>query len=287
MPNRNVEGNYRYAYQGQEKDLETGMEAFELRLWDSRVGRWLTTDTYRQFASPYLGMGNNPISGVDLDGGYVYIIGKDGTIVRAIATSMLTQLGEETFSKFLNSESEHLIIMNTSNDRGDGTTVGPLRVGEQTTLTKANLEGLLKKQRQIKATPDGASFIGRGVAESFLGVTLQPGDNYLIKIDVEKALKRPNGWQWLVETTFHEPALHANDNPISAQKEHIDGSGNRFGNFIGGRRRKPGTVIDVFLKQLENLPQAPLPDLRFLDGTNQLFNNITPENCRCVNPRYF
>ena len=69
MPNRNVEGNYRYKYQGQEKDIETGKEAFELRLWDSRIGRWLTTDPYGQHFSPYLGMGNNPISRVDPDGG--------------------------------------------------------------------------------------------------------------------------------------------------------------------------------------------------------------------------
>ena len=34
MPNRNIEGNYRYKFQGQEKDAETGKEAFELRLWD-------------------------------------------------------------------------------------------------------------------------------------------------------------------------------------------------------------------------------------------------------------
>ncbi len=61
--------DYRYAYQGQEKDAETGMEAFELRLWDSRIGRWLTPDPYGQHASPYLGMGNNPISRIDPDGG--------------------------------------------------------------------------------------------------------------------------------------------------------------------------------------------------------------------------
>ncbi len=61
--------DYRYAYQGQEKDAETGMEAFELRLWDSRIGRWLTPDPYGQHASPYLGMGNNPIIRIDPDGG--------------------------------------------------------------------------------------------------------------------------------------------------------------------------------------------------------------------------
>ena len=71
MPSRNMvdANNYRYAYQGQEKDPETGKEAFELRLWDSRIGRWLTTDPYGQYSSPYLGMGNNPISRIDPDGG--------------------------------------------------------------------------------------------------------------------------------------------------------------------------------------------------------------------------
>lgn len=74
MPNRSLEDaeGYRYAYQGQEKDDETGKEAFELRLWDSRIGRWLSPDPYGQFHSPYLGMGNNPIRMIDPDGGYCY-----------------------------------------------------------------------------------------------------------------------------------------------------------------------------------------------------------------------
>ena len=71
MPNRNIEGNYRYKFQGQEKDSETGKETFELRLWDGRIGRWLTVDPAGEFFSPYLGMGNNPISNIDPDGGCV------------------------------------------------------------------------------------------------------------------------------------------------------------------------------------------------------------------------
>ncbi|NVN18055.1 hypothetical protein GUA46_06865 [Muricauda sp. HICW] len=72
MPNRTLlsADGYRYAFQGQEKDPETGKEAFELRLWDGRIGRWLTTDPYGQYASPYLGMGNDPINGIDPDGGW-------------------------------------------------------------------------------------------------------------------------------------------------------------------------------------------------------------------------
>jgi len=69
MPGRNQQGDYRYAYQGQEKDPETGWEAFELRMYDGRVGRWMTTDPYSQYHSPYLAMGNRPISGIDPDGG--------------------------------------------------------------------------------------------------------------------------------------------------------------------------------------------------------------------------
>jgi RHS repeat-associated protein len=70
LPLRNSMAGYRYAYQGQELDDKTGMEAFKLRLWDGRIGRWLNPDPYGQFFSPYLGMGNNPISSIDPDGGW-------------------------------------------------------------------------------------------------------------------------------------------------------------------------------------------------------------------------
>ncbi len=62
---------YRYAYQGEfaEKDEETGWNAFELRMYDPVIGRWLSTDPAEQYASPYLAMGNNPMSRVDPDGG--------------------------------------------------------------------------------------------------------------------------------------------------------------------------------------------------------------------------
>lgn len=63
---------YRHGYQGQyaEHDAETGWENFELRLYNSRVGRWLSYDPEGQFNSPYVGMGNNPVSGIDPNGGF-------------------------------------------------------------------------------------------------------------------------------------------------------------------------------------------------------------------------
>jgi RHS repeat-associated protein len=44
LAGRNTQSDYRYAFQGQELDKETGMEAFQLRLWDGRIGRWLSTE---------------------------------------------------------------------------------------------------------------------------------------------------------------------------------------------------------------------------------------------------
>ncbi len=82
MPNRSLlsADGYRYAFQGQEKDPETGKEAFQLRLWDGRIGRWLTTDPYGQYNSPYVGMGNNPMNGIDPDGG-CFTTDKDGNMI--------------------------------------------------------------------------------------------------------------------------------------------------------------------------------------------------------------
>ena len=63
---------YRHGYQGQfaDKDEETGFDSFELRLYNSRIGRWTAPDPYGQFDSPYVGMGNNPVMGTDPDGGF-------------------------------------------------------------------------------------------------------------------------------------------------------------------------------------------------------------------------
>jgi len=66
----------RYGYQGlyAEKDKETGWNNFELRNYDAAIGRWLTTDPYGQYHSPYVGMGNNPVNRIDKDGGLDDII---------------------------------------------------------------------------------------------------------------------------------------------------------------------------------------------------------------------
>lgn len=63
---------YRYGYQGQnsEADGETGWNNFLLRMYNPRLGRWVTLDPQNQFASGYTGMANNPVIGTDPDGGF-------------------------------------------------------------------------------------------------------------------------------------------------------------------------------------------------------------------------
>lgn len=81
MPNRQLTGaeGYRYGYQGDfaETDPETGKPAFELRLYDPRINRWLTTDPAGQYHSPYLAMGNNWINKIDPDGGFDWYVNNE------------------------------------------------------------------------------------------------------------------------------------------------------------------------------------------------------------------
>jgi RHS repeat-associated protein len=58
-------------YQGEnaERDDETGYIDFDLRMYDSDIARWFVPDPMNQHFSPYLAMGNNPISFTDATGG--------------------------------------------------------------------------------------------------------------------------------------------------------------------------------------------------------------------------
>ncbi|MCK9401025.1 MAG: hypothetical protein M0Q51_13675 [Bacteroidales bacterium] len=60
----------RYLYQGKEitGDFNLWWHDFHARRFDSQLGRWHVPDPASQFASPYLGMGNNPLIMTDPDG---------------------------------------------------------------------------------------------------------------------------------------------------------------------------------------------------------------------------
>ena len=62
----------RFRYAGQEWDEETGLYNFHARLYDPELGRFYQPDPKRQFASPYLYVGNSPVSMVDPDGEFAF-----------------------------------------------------------------------------------------------------------------------------------------------------------------------------------------------------------------------
>ena len=60
----------RFLYQGKEWQTELGLNLYDFhaRQFDPALGRFLAVDAASQFSSPYLGMGNMPVMGVDPDG---------------------------------------------------------------------------------------------------------------------------------------------------------------------------------------------------------------------------
>ncbi|GAB3639158.1 hypothetical protein GCM10027422_47490 [Hymenobacter arcticus] len=127
---------YRYGYQGQfaEHDDETGFESFELRLYNSRIGRWLSYDPEGQFNSPYVGMGNNPVSGVDPDGGwsgpgpragqYVYKTIKTTAVAGVARSGSLVGTASRLGSSLLRSASSALDASDTWMHDGRGERFG-------------------------------------------------------------------------------------------------------------------------------------------------------------------
>jgi RHS repeat-associated protein len=82
----------RYGYQGQEREntFALNLNEFEARHYacpdeggDPQIGRWMVPDPANQFASPYVGMGNEWVSGVDPDGRFLFMPIFAGAVIGA------------------------------------------------------------------------------------------------------------------------------------------------------------------------------------------------------------
>ena len=95
MPERNGSSDdYRYGFQGQEKDDEIKGEGnsydFGARIYDPRVGRWLSRDAFAfkyQDLSPYNYAANSPLLLIDVGGDSIWVTkstSSDGKITKTI-----------------------------------------------------------------------------------------------------------------------------------------------------------------------------------------------------------
>jgi len=119
--------NYRYGYQGEsaEADGETGLNSFDLRMYDPTIGRWLTTDPDGQHYSPYLAMGNDPINSTDPTGGDDgHYIDENGNVVYdADINSQEDLIARGMYlATYLNDDKEiaPITIMGTGGSSGSG-----------------------------------------------------------------------------------------------------------------------------------------------------------------------
>lgn len=83
----NTDNNYGYQGDYSEFDVDLGWNDFELRNYDSQIGRWIQQDPYEQYPSPYVGMGNDPVNNVDPDGGLGIDFGAISTLGRIGVTA--------------------------------------------------------------------------------------------------------------------------------------------------------------------------------------------------------
>jgi len=107
-------GENKHGYQGsyEEDEEETGWSEFGLRMYDPQIGRWAGNDPNDEFASPFVGMGCNPVNLVDPTGGGIGdIIGSAlsenwlGTAVGTVvgtAVGYLTSGGASPHARFTN-----------------------------------------------------------------------------------------------------------------------------------------------------------------------------------------
>jgi RHS repeat-associated protein len=91
---------YRYDYQGAyaEKDPITKLNNFDLRMYDGKIGRWLSVDPKNVGFTPYNGMGNDPVRSFDKDGGDPfddYTLTDNGVVLKQRTNDKFDQVFDE------------------------------------------------------------------------------------------------------------------------------------------------------------------------------------------------
>ncbi len=190
LPNRSwSDGNrgYRFGFNGKEKDSETASDNFDFgaRIYDGRLGRWLSLDSYyKEYSSfsTYNFALNAPISYGDRQGFWVvgsdgnkvsYTKNQDGSItwsanatsdIVKIGNAMLnTPFGESSFNKWINANTiVHIRVdyENEPNDRYAETTPHGSTLNENGQYKEIDVVIFSKKIESIIKEGSGNRFEG-------------------------------------------------------------------------------------------------------------------------------
>jgi len=85
----NLTNNYQFQGVFAETDADIGWQDYDLRQYDAQIGRWEQQDPYDQCASPYVGMGADPINGMDPSGGITIAFGTVGDLTGSVLLDRL------------------------------------------------------------------------------------------------------------------------------------------------------------------------------------------------------
>ena len=218
MPGRNGTGgiNYRYAFNGMETNPEMSGAAgnsydYELRILDSRLGRWFSRDPYNQFMSPYCSMANSPIAAYDADGGYVFIVNDENGFMRKIINALYsTNIGKEYLSAFIDNPSNHIFISGIG-----GEAKATITTSQGETLINHGLTYTVNDYNFIKLIAPSSVYDKNGGVKSFDQFNfinteeLMNGSISMIVIPFVNGFSNDIETKYLIKVTGHEVIAHA------------------------------------------------------------------------------
>ncbi len=168
--------NNNFQYQGDysEFDDDLGWNDFELRSYDPQIGRFLQNDPYDQFASGYVGIGNDPGNSVDPSGGWgcpatAGLVGFGGMIANAggagfnISSAVASWVG--IAAKAISLTGQGFGLKNTIDDNLRNSQLSKLQVDPSGNISRAGWSGSLRFGVRLGGTVAGVLYsnpVGEG-----------------------------------------------------------------------------------------------------------------------------
>ncbi len=108
----------RHLYQSKELDEISGLYDFHARNYDPVLGRFYEVDPAGQFASPYNGMGNNPVNMIDPSGKFVF------SLAAKLVAGEINSLKDFGRAVLVGSITDPFVATNVFSDATNATTTG-------------------------------------------------------------------------------------------------------------------------------------------------------------------